>query len=97
MSSDSGTATLEPAAISNRFPAHAPVANNVKEHATLSAGAHVDHRVDVETTVNHVNRTADRGCCVSALLLDVSGNFDFLRNAMMYCRASRFVEMRSFP
>ena len=39
---------------------------NVKEHATLSAGASVDHGVDVETTVEHVNRAADRGCCVSA-------------------------------
>ena len=39
---------------------------NVKEHATLSAGASVDHGVKVETTKNHVNRAADRGCCVSA-------------------------------
>ena len=48
---------------------------NVKEHATLSAGASVDHGVEVETTGNHVNRTADRGCCVSPCsasdLLDV--------------------------
>ncbi len=39
--------------------------SNVKEYATLSAGAHVDHGVEVETTENHVNRAVDRGCCVS--------------------------------
>jgi hypothetical protein len=39
---------------------------NVKEHAPLSARACVDHGVDVETTEGHVNRAADRGCCVSA-------------------------------
>jgi len=39
---------------------------NVKEHATLSAGASVDHGVDVETTGEHENREADRGCCVSS-------------------------------
>jgi hypothetical protein len=48
---------------------------NVKEHAPLSAGASVDHGVDVETTEDHVNRAADRGCCVSTCsasdLLDV--------------------------
>jgi hypothetical protein len=38
---------------------------NVKEHATLSAGANVDHRVEVEATEDHENREADRGCCVS--------------------------------
>lgn len=38
---------------------------NVKEHATLSARARVDHGVDVEVTKGHVNRAADRGCCVS--------------------------------
>jgi hypothetical protein len=38
---------------------------NVKEHATLSAGASVELGVDVETTEDHVNRAADRGCCVS--------------------------------
>jgi len=35
---------------------------SVKEHATLAAGANVDHGVDVKTTENHVNRAADRGC-----------------------------------
>ena len=35
---------------------------NVKEHATLSARASVDHGVDVRTTKRHVNRAADRGC-----------------------------------
>lgn len=35
---------------------------NVKEHATLSAGASVDHGVEVESTGEHVNRAADRGC-----------------------------------
>ena len=48
---------------------------NVKEHATLSAGASVDHRVGVEATEDHVNRAADRGCCVSScsllLVIDV--------------------------
>ena len=39
---------------------------NVKEHATLSAGAHVERGVDVETTEDHVNKAADRGCCVSS-------------------------------
>lgn len=39
---------------------------NVKEHAPLSAGANVDHGVDVEITGKHVNRAADRGCCVSS-------------------------------
>jgi hypothetical protein len=38
---------------------------NVKEHATLSAGARVDNGVEVETTGEHENRAADRGCCVS--------------------------------
>jgi hypothetical protein len=38
---------------------------NAKEHATLSAGAHVDHGVEVGTREKHVNRAADRGCCVS--------------------------------
>ena len=38
---------------------------NVKEHATLSARASVDHGVDVETTGEHENRAADRGCRVS--------------------------------
>jgi hypothetical protein len=35
---------------------------NVKEHATLSAGARVDHGVEFETTEDHVNKAADRGC-----------------------------------
>jgi hypothetical protein len=39
---------------------------NVKEHAPLSARARVDHGVKVETTEDHVNRAADRGCCVSS-------------------------------
>jgi hypothetical protein len=39
---------------------------NVKEHATLSARTRVDHRVKVEGRIGHVNRAADRGCCVSA-------------------------------
>jgi hypothetical protein len=38
---------------------------NVKEHAPLSARASVDHGVEVKTTDKHVNRAADRGCCVS--------------------------------
>jgi len=39
---------------------------NVKEHAPLSAGASVDHGVEVETTGEHINRAADRGCCGSS-------------------------------
>jgi hypothetical protein len=39
---------------------------NVKEHATLSARASVDHGVEVETTGEHVNRAADRRCSGSA-------------------------------
>ena len=39
---------------------------NVKEHAPLSARASVDHGVEVNTTGEHVNRAADRGCCVSS-------------------------------
>jgi hypothetical protein len=39
---------------------------NVKEHAPLSARASVDHGVEVETTDEHENRAADRGCCVSS-------------------------------
>jgi hypothetical protein len=41
------------------------ILENVKEHATLSARARVDHGVGVKTTEDHVNRAADRGCCVS--------------------------------
>ena len=47
--------------------------HNVKEHATLSAGASVDHGSEVEATEDHVNRTADRGCCVSTC--SVSSSF----------------------
>jgi hypothetical protein len=46
---------------------------NVKEHATLSAGARVDHGVEVEGRKGHVNRAADRGC-VSRLV----GLFDYV-------------------
>jgi hypothetical protein len=35
---------------------------NVKEHATLSARARVDHGVEVENKGEHENRAADRGC-----------------------------------
>ena len=42
---------------------------NVKEHAPLSARARVDHGVEVEGRKGHVNRAADRGCCVSSCLL----------------------------
>ncbi len=35
---------------------------NVKEHATLAAGASVDHGVEVKTKGEHINRAADRGC-----------------------------------
>jgi hypothetical protein len=39
---------------------------NVKEHATLSARAGVDHRIEIRCRKEHVNRAADRGCCVSS-------------------------------
>ena len=39
---------------------------NVKEHAPLSARAGFDHGVEFESTEKHVNRAADRGCCVSS-------------------------------
>lgn len=45
----------------NNFPP------NVKEHATLSAGARVDHGVKVEIVEKHVNRAAD-GVAVSRLV-----------------------------
>jgi hypothetical protein len=41
---------------------------NVKEHATLSAGASVDHGVEVKAKIGHTNRAADRGC-VSRLVV----------------------------
>ncbi len=49
---------------------------NVKEHATLSAGASVDNGVEVETTEDHVNRAADRGCCVSSCSVLLFLGFD---------------------
>jgi hypothetical protein len=55
------------------------ISENVKEHAPLSAAASVDYGVGVETTVEHVNRAADRGCvsrlvrCSSSSVDDVSG------------------------
>jgi hypothetical protein len=49
---------------------------NVKEHAPLSARASVDHGVEVETTGEHVNRAADRGCCVSACSAILLSEFD---------------------
>ncbi len=49
---------------------------NVKEHATLSAGPHVDHGVEVKTTEEHENRAADRGCVSRiVLLLVVPSNY----------------------
>jgi hypothetical protein len=50
---------------------------NVKEHAPLSARAGVDRADGVVTTDKHVNKAADRGCCVSSccascFTLDVS-------------------------
>lgn len=49
--------------------ARACLSNNVSEHAPLSAGASVDHGVEVETTQEHEDRGADRGCCDSACSL----------------------------
>jgi hypothetical protein len=37
----------------------------VKEDAPLSARASIDHGGKAKTTEDHVNRAADRGCCVS--------------------------------
>ena len=42
----------------------------------MEAGAGVDHGVEVETTGEHENRAADRGCCVStcsALVVQYAG------------------------
>ena len=39
---------------------------NVKEHATLSAGASVERGVEVKTTEEHENMAADGGCCASS-------------------------------
>jgi hypothetical protein len=55
------------ALILKHLPGNAPASgrwnsSNVKEHATLSARAHVDHGVEVECRKRHVNRAADRGC-----------------------------------
>ncbi len=50
---------------------------NVKEHATLSEGASVDHGDEVEATGEHEIRATDRGYCVStcsaSLLLPLGG------------------------
>ena len=46
---------------------------HVKEHATVSARARVDHGVEVKTRKGHINRVADRGC-VSRLV----GLFDYV-------------------
>jgi hypothetical protein len=58
---------------------------NVKEHATLSAGASVDHGVEVGATKDHVNRAADRGCCVSSCSessFDLAAAEEVMRNVM---------------
>jgi hypothetical protein len=47
------------------------ISPNVKEHAPLSAGASVERGVDVETTQEHENKAADRGC-VSRLVVPSS-------------------------
>jgi hypothetical protein len=51
---------------------------NVKEHATLSARASVDHGIEVKTTGEHVNRTDDRGCVSRLVLLLVLGSLKTL-------------------
>ncbi len=52
-------------------PIHVPISDvaeviesfvNVNEHATLAAGARVDHGVGVEVMGNHRNRAAGSGC-----------------------------------
>ena len=53
--------------------------SNVKEHATLSAWAHVDHGVEVGITEEHVNRAADRCCSVSTC----SGSFVYGEEAVL--------------
>ena len=47
---------------------HIYFCRDVIEHATLSAGSYANHRAEVGITVNHRNRAADRGCCVSYIL-----------------------------
>ena len=59
--------------------------SNVKEHATLSAGAHVDYGVDVETTEEHVNRAADRGCRVSTCSLNLHSLIELTRSPSEFC------------
>ena len=60
------TAALDRGHYGENPDSHGFILPNVKEHAPLSAGARVDHGVEVETTENHENRAADRGCCVSS-------------------------------
>jgi len=45
-----------------RYAIALPFPTNVKAHAPLPAGAHVDHGVGVVVTENHRNRAAGRGC-----------------------------------
>ena len=55
---------------------------NVKEHATLSARARVDHGVEVGVTENHINRAAPSGWmerlvelsrCAAVVSIGISG------------------------
>jgi hypothetical protein len=67
-------AAFFPPSANRRFPSrkfarpipHFGSEESAKEHATLSAGASVDHGFEVGITGEHVNRAADRGCCVSS-------------------------------
>jgi len=49
------------------------ILENVKEHAPLSAGARVERGLEVDTTEDHVNRAADRGCVSRLVRLWVIG------------------------
>ena len=57
---------------------------NVKEHAPLSAGASVDHGVEVEITEEHVNKAADRGCCVSACSASSSSSYGMHKGSRIF-------------
>ena len=62
------------------FIGHRICCPNVKEHATLSARATVDHGVEVENTKRHLNSAADRGCCVSPC--SAASSFSGCENAL---------------
>ena len=63
---------------------------NVKEHATLSAGASVDHGVEVKCRKGHENWAADRGC-VSRLVRFLDSLRDHLQAVFKHASTSSLV------